>query len=376
MGLLDDLTYDPQMALGMGLLSAGGNSRMPVSFGQGLGSAWGNMQDTARAGQKAKLLEQEQAMRQMQMAQMKREQDEQAAMQQAARDSFQSPAQQALMGGQGPTNEAAAMLPGLKPRFDQQAFFANLAKVNPLAAMQMQAKMKQAPIKLGADETLLDPETFQPMAQGKPKSDSIPSAIKEYNFAVRQGYKGTFEQWDRASKNAGAPKSSVVVQPDRDPFKNITALRKEFNDQPAAKAFAEVESAYKQINFALSNPSASNDLAAATKIMKMLDPGSVVRESELGMAMAATGMMDRMGNYYNMLQTGQKLTPSQREDFKKTAEGLYAAAKGSFNAKANEFREFAKTYNLNPDHVVKLSPEAPAAGSAMSGGGWSATPIK
>lgn len=72
MGLLDDLTYDPQMALGMGLLSAGGNSRMPVSFGQGLGSAWGNMQDTARAGQKAKLTEQHMLMQQSGLQEMQR----------------------------------------------------------------------------------------------------------------------------------------------------------------------------------------------------------------------------------------------------------------------------------------------------------------
>ncbi len=274
----------------------------------------------------------------------------------------------------GPTNENAAMLPNLKPKFDAQSFLANIAKVNPLAAMKMQQSMVKDPIKVGAEETLLDPNTMKPIFTGQPKAESVPSAIKEYQYAKSQGFPGTFEQYQTAQKRAGA--SSVTVQPDKDPFKHISALRKEFGDQPAAKAFAEVESAYKQINFALSNPSASNDLAAATKIMKMLDPGSVVRESELGMAMAATGKLDQFGNYANMLRTGQKLTPSQREDFKATAKGLYDAAKSSYNTKATEFRDFASTYKLNPDHVVKLAPESIPPASTMSSGGWSATVVK
>lgn len=50
MGLLDSID-DPTMSLAMGLLSAGGPSRTPVSFGQGLASGWGAYQDAARRQQ-------------------------------------------------------------------------------------------------------------------------------------------------------------------------------------------------------------------------------------------------------------------------------------------------------------------------------------
>lgn len=129
-------------------------------------------------------------------------------------------------------------------------------------------------------------------------------------------------------------------------------LRSEFNGLTEVKEFSTVETAFKQINNALSNPSAANDLAAATKFMKLLDPGSVVRESELGMAMAATGAIDRMQNYFQRLQNGQMLNPAQRADFKRSAELAYQASKDVYNQTANRYRTLAESYNVDPNNVV------------------------
>ena len=129
-------------------------------------------------------------------------------------------------------------------------------------------------------------------------------------------------------------------------------LRTEFNGLTEVKEFSTVETAFKQINNALSNPSAANDLAAATKFMKLLDPGSVVRESELGMAMAATGAVDRMQNYFQRLQNGQMLNPAQRADFKRSAELAYQASKDVYNQTAGRYRTLAQSYNVDPNNVV------------------------
>lgn len=129
-------------------------------------------------------------------------------------------------------------------------------------------------------------------------------------------------------------------------------LRNEFNGLPEIKEFSTVETAFKQINAALSNPSAANDLAAATKFMKLLDPGSVVRESELGMAMAATGAIDRMQNYFQRLQNGQILNPAQRADFKRSAEMAFNAARETRNQTAGRYTDLATSYNVDPKNVV------------------------
>jgi hypothetical protein len=92
-------------------------------------------------------------------------------------------------------------------------------------------------------------------------------------------------------------------------------LRKEYNALPDIKAYNEVNTAYNQIKVATQKPSPANDLAAATKFMKLLDPNSVVRESELIMAVQASGLSDRLANTANRVLNGEKLTPTQRKDF-------------------------------------------------------------
>jgi hypothetical protein len=151
-----------------------------------------------------------------------------------------------------------------------------------------------------------------------------------------------------------------------------TDLRKEYSGLPAIKEFSTVQTAHKQVINALNNPSAANDLAAATKFMKLLDPGSVVRESELGMAMAATGAIDLMGNYLQRLQNGERLNPAQRADFKKAAELAYKAAEDTFNQISGQYVDLAKSYNLNPNNIVlkqKNTPEIPVAAARPEGVG-------
>jgi hypothetical protein len=131
-----------------------------------------------------------------------------------------------------------------------------------------------------------------------------------------------------------------------------TELRKEYSALPEIKEFTTVETAFKQINNALSNPSAANDLAAATKFMKLLDPGSVVRESELGMAMNATGAIDRVQNYFQKLQNGQVLNPEQRADFKRAAQLAFSAAQDTRDRTSARYVDLAKSYNVDANNVV------------------------
>lgn len=122
-----------------------------------------------------------------------------------------------------------------------------------------------------------------------------------------------------------------------------------------SKAFKETSDAYKQLNATLDKAtnSAAATLAGATKFMKLLDPGSVVRESELGMALAATGVLDRAGNYFQHLKHGKVLTPAQVADFKNITHQIYAAAQNGQRAIDADYRNRAKTYGLRPEVIVQ-----------------------
>jgi hypothetical protein len=129
-------------------------------------------------------------------------------------------------------------------------------------------------------------------------------------------------------------------------FENEMALGSKFKAEPIYKDFSDMKSAFGQVVSSLSAGTPIGDVAGATKIMKLLDPGSVVRESELAIAMQASGRMDRLQNYFNNFMTGQKLTPTQRDDFKALANELYAAAGQAYNAKRGEYEQFGQAYNF------------------------------
>jgi hypothetical protein len=99
--------------------------------------------------------------------------------------------------------------------------------------------------------------------------------------------------------------------------------------------------------------SAASTLSAGTAFMKLLDPGSVVRESELGMALAATGAFDRATNYLNVLQSGKVLTEEQVKDFQTTTDALLAAANENEKAAEETYRKRAQSYGLNPDNIIQ-----------------------
>jgi len=138
-------------------------------------------------------------------------------------------------------------------------------------------------------------------------------------------------------------------------------LRGDFRSEPIYKDFQAIDSAYRQINKGLDAGTAAGDLAASTKLMKLLDPTSVVRESELVMAMQATGKLDQLYNYANKVASGQFLSPKQKGEFKSLATEFYNSAGEQYNAKRGEYAGIAGRNQLDVTDVVgnevKLKPQ-------------------
>jgi hypothetical protein len=199
-----------------------------------------------------------------------------------------------------------------------------------------------------------------------PKAEATPAAIKEYQFAVGQGYKGTFQDFQLAQKSAVAPKVMVDMTGGQKGFENEMKLKSEFRSEPVYKAYSEMQSAYGQINDSLNTASPAGDLAAATKFMKLLDPGSVVRESELGMAMAASGALDRAKNYAQLRISGEKLTETQRKDFAKLANDLFSTATTAYNTKRGEFEQMGTAYGLDANRALGAPAKMPSKNIKVS----------
>ena len=137
-------------------------------------------------------------------------------------------------------------------------------------------------------------------------------------------------------------------------------FRDEYNDR--TKAYQDVKSAYGRIIATEAN--AAGDIALIFNYMKMLDPGSTVREGEFATAQNATGAPERIRNLYNNIITGERLNPGQRKMFVGQAERLYTQARGSESQVRDGITRIARGYGLNTENIfytpTEVAPTAPA----------------
>ena len=140
--------------------------------------------------------------------------------------------------------------------------------------------------------------------------------------------------------------------PDSDKlFANAGKLRGEFDKQ--SQNFNAIRDAYRQIAVSAEDPSGAGDLSMIFSYMKLLDPGSTVREGEQASAQQAAGVPSRILALYNSLVTGEKLAPEQRRDFVDRARRLYDSAVEAQNELYGRYSDLADTYGIPADQVVR-----------------------
>ena len=161
----------------------------------------------------------------------------------------------------------------------------------------------------------------------------------------------------RAEAEANQILSGIVPSEKRPELE--TKFRKEYNDQ--TKPYQEVKSAYGRV--LSSEDTAVGDLSLIFGYMKMLDPGSVVREGEFATAQNAAGVPERILNVYNKVITGQRLSPSQRDSFKGQAKGLYSSALEGEKTVRTGLERISKGYGLNPDNIFYSATEQAPIGA-------------
>lgn len=132
----------------------------------------------------------------------------------------------------------------------------------------------------------------------------------------------------------------------------IRGARTEFTGLPAVRSFAEQTSAYGRVVASAEDPSPSGDLALIFNFMKVLDPGSVVREGEFATAQNAGGIDERTRSLYNRLMSGERLTQVQREDFLDRSTRLYRQAEEQYKDISNQYSEFARAAGLPVEQII------------------------
>lgn len=251
MGLLDNIfgsTGDPERdaARNRGLLAAGlqlmqAKGRLFPALGQAGMAGLGASDQYAQQSQAAQARQLQQRMAQLQMQQLQRE------------EQIADLPRQVMMPGGGPAVDATGGMDTATENPNNIAraqglnlneYFRRLQGIDPVRAAkvaEMLAPKPQAPLVTKPGEIARNPVTGEILWQNpaEAKTGEAPSAVKEYEFAKAQGYKGTFEQWKRDQKPEGVnvsfgspipainPKTGEpeFVRPDNKGGMNFTGVR-------------------------------------------------------------------------------------------------------------------------------------------------------
>jgi hypothetical protein len=140
-------------------------------------------------------------------------------------------------------------------------------------------------------------------------------------------------------------------------------LRNEFID--LTKDYRTQRDAYGRIHAALQDPSPAGDMAMIFGYMKLLDPGSVVRETEQATVENARGVPERVRALWNRVLTGEKLTEEQRKDYQDRSQKLYDQSTSDYEHTKTQYGRLAERYGADPANVTLEfgSTAAPAGGA-------------
>jgi len=120
----------------------------------------------------------------------------------------------------------------------------------------------------------------------------------------------------------------------------------------------------KELDMIKTDPSAMDDTALIFKFMKMLDPASVVRESEQEQVESARGKFEGLGALYRKWKSGERLTDKQRSDIIRTMDGLFASEMQLYGEIQEKYRKRVDSankrhgWNIDVDNIVfDVAPE-------------------
>jgi hypothetical protein len=167
------------------------------------------------------------------------------------------------------------------------------------------------------------------------------------------------------SKKAALELEALKATGGADPAKNFEQeekIRREW--QARNKVYNELGGIYSNLKASADVKTGPGDIALITGFMKMLDPGSVVRETEFATARDTTGLYDRLLNQSQKLQSGQlfALNSKQRNEYVTLSKKYLDAAEEKAKQEKKSLGVVVKNYRLNPENVFGVETTPPAGG--------------
>lgn len=147
---------------------------------------------------------------------------------------------------------------------------------------------------------------------------------------------------------------------DKETLGRATVLRKEFNTDQAYKNFQilqrsedQMKEAYRLATSKDVNSRVAADQALAVTFQKMLDPSSVVRESEYARTPEGVSLMNRMGSFVEQLQKGGlTIKDEDRLALIQAASKMLKSGQRQMNSHIRRYKSLSKDYRVPARYVL------------------------
>jgi len=350
MGLLDEFGDFVKTPEGQGLLSAafggmaGARPGQPInSLGRaglagimGYGQAQDRQVQMAEAAQMKRARELQMAHQQMQIDEAKKKTEDAVALR-ALQKRFSIPAQPATSGGL-PQDVSSALpsefqigaqvapMAAQPASFDREGFGKAWEALDPINGFNYQQSIQKdnTPITVAPGASLVDKRTFKPLFTA-PKDHPAPAEIQGYQYAVGQGYPGTFEQWTTSQNKSKAT--------------NVTTkIETKMGESLAGQVGPMVKDTYTAAQGAVQQVDAAKRIVAAIDSGKVITgplAGARMTAAQIGQILGVTGKDDAetIARSREVIRGLAEMTLQGRKQM--TGQGAITESEGKLAEKAN-----------------------------------------
>lgn len=164
---------------------------------------------------------------------------------------------------------------------------------------------------------------------------NLPASAQEYEYAKKQGYTGTFQQYQNEDANRKAIQQGLTPSQINSTVNTIAGA---FDNEPIVKEYNTVKTTLDALKRAGSSP--TDDIQRIYAFAKIMDPNSVVREGEYKTVQDySTALLQRIGiNIKRAFDAQGFLTAEARANMEKTLGNIMAAKQASYDNLASQYQ--------------------------------------
>lgn len=184
------------------------------------------------------------------------------------------------------------------------------------------------------------------------------------------------EQREREAKMRAEKPEKTIGGVGADVAKVEMDLAKQFRADKTVQAHQLMQNELRQLESLASEATPLSDQALITKFAKILDPGSVVRETEFAITERGGGLITAGMNLLDKTRGKGRLQPEQRRQMLEAARSLTTGVSEEYKKKRQEFSQQGALYGARPEAIIGAEPVMPSAAAPVQSGGRSLEQIR